>query len=84
MSKPCNDYLYSLALDSILHKEAMSNLTHGDLKGDYASHLEKHESPELCSIGCVDIPAGYFPVTVEEKALSRALNLKLDFCLLPW
>lgn len=31
-----------------------------------------------------DIPSGYFPVTPEEKAASRALNWKLDIFLLPF
>ena len=31
-----------------------------------------------------DIPSGYFPVTAEEKAMSRALNRKLDIFLLPF
>jgi hypothetical protein len=31
-----------------------------------------------------DIPSGYFPVTAEEKAISRALNRKLDIFLLPF
>ena len=35
------------------------------------------------SDGC-DIPSGYFPVTAEEKAMSRALNRKLDIFLLPF
>lgn len=34
--------------------------------------------------GSADVPAGYFPVTAEEKALSRALNRKLDIYLLPF
>lgn len=62
----------------------MANFDHSQLKGDDASHLEKHESPETLSHDSVDIPAGYFPITTEEKALSRALNLKLDLFLLPF
>ena len=31
-----------------------------------------------------NVPAGYFPVTAEEKALSRSLNRKLDIFLLPF
>ena len=31
-----------------------------------------------------NVPAGHIPVTVEEKALSRALNRKLDIALLPF
>jgi hypothetical protein len=62
----------------------MANFDHSELKGDDVSHLEKHESPDTQSDDLVDIPAGYFPVTTEEKALSRALNLKLDLYLLPF
>lgn len=61
----------------------MANFDHSELKGDDASHLEKHEPPDISSNDFVDIPAGYFPVTPEEKSLSRALNLKLDVFLLP-
>jgi hypothetical protein len=31
-----------------------------------------------------DLPSGYFPDTAEEKAMSRALNRKLDLFLLPF
>lgn len=31
-----------------------------------------------------DVPAGHVPVTNEEKALSRAINRKLDITLLPF
>jgi hypothetical protein len=31
-----------------------------------------------------EVPAGYFPVTVEEKAMSRSLNMKFDIFLLPF
>jgi hypothetical protein len=31
-----------------------------------------------------EVPAGYFPVTVEEKAMSSALNVKFDIFLLPF
>lgn len=31
-----------------------------------------------------NVPAGHIPVTQEEKALSRALNRKLDIYLLPF
>lgn len=30
-----------------------------------------------------NLPAGYFPLTEEEKQLSRSVNRKLDFVLLP-
>jgi hypothetical protein len=62
----------------------MANFDHSELKGDDVSHLEKHESPEASPSDFVDIPVGYFPVTTEEKALSRALNVKLDIFLLPF
>ncbi len=61
----------------------MSEFDHSELKGGDVSHLEKHESPEALSNEFVDVPAGYFPVTTEDKALSRALNVKLDLFLLP-
>ncbi len=32
----------------------------------------------------MEVPAGYFPVTVEERAMSRALNVKFDIFLLPF
>jgi hypothetical protein len=62
----------------------MANFDHSELKGDDVSHLEKHASPETSSNDVMDIPAGYFPITNEEKALSRALNVKLDIFLLPF
>jgi hypothetical protein len=62
----------------------MVNFDHSELKGDDVSHLEKHDPQETLSDDFVDIPAGYFPVTTEEKASSRALNLKLDLFLLPF
>jgi hypothetical protein len=31
-----------------------------------------------------EVPAGYFPVTVEEKTMSRSLNVKFDIFLLPF
>lgn len=34
--------------------------------------------------GKENVPAGHVPVTSEEKALSRALNRKLDVWLLPF
>jgi hypothetical protein len=61
----------------------MSNFDQSGLRGDDASHLEKHESPEASPSDLVDIPAGYFPSTAEEKALNRGLNIKLDIFLLP-
>jgi hypothetical protein len=68
----------------IIQYNTMANFDNSDLKGDDVSHLEKHESPEALSNDFVDIPAGYFPVTTEEKAFSRALNVKLDVFLLPF
>jgi hypothetical protein len=31
-----------------------------------------------------DAPDGYYPRSAEERALSRALNRKLDLCVLPF
>lgn len=62
----------------------MSNFDHSELKADDVSHLEKHESPEASPSDFVDIPTGYFPVTAEEKALNRSLNLRLDIMILPF
>ena len=42
------------------------------------------DTPETEPTGSGDIPSGYFPVTAEEKAMSRALNRKLDIFLLPF
>jgi hypothetical protein len=48
-------------------------------------HLEKSTSiPAIQPSDGTDIPAGYFPITLEEKAMSRALNRKLDIFLLPF
>jgi hypothetical protein len=63
----------------------MSNFDHSELKiEDDALHFEKRDSQEIASNEIVDVPAGYFPATTEEKALSRALNIKLDIFLLPF
>lgn len=57
-----------------------------DGKSDDAVHLEKPTdntvATEPRSAG--DVPSGYFPVTAEERAMSRALNRKLDIFLLPF
>jgi hypothetical protein len=55
-------------------------------KNDNFVHSEKiHDSnPGSEPSGSTDVPAGYFPVTAEEKAMSRALNRKLDIFLLPF
>jgi hypothetical protein len=49
-------------------------------------HLEKSadDIPMAEPTSRGDIPSGYFPVTAEEKAMSRALNRKLDIFLLPF
>jgi hypothetical protein len=48
-------------------------------------HLETGMSPiEADSRDKENLPAGHIPVTQEEKALSRALNRKLDIFLLPF
>ena len=62
----------------------MANFDHSELKGDDVSHIEKHDAKEISSEKFVEVPAGYFPVTTEEKVLSRALNIKLDVYLLPY
>jgi hypothetical protein len=45
-------------------------------------HVEGNRSMHTRVLG--DQPAGHIPVTQEEKALSRALNRKLDIYLLPF
>jgi hypothetical protein len=52
----------------------------------HADQLEKPADflPTTDSEENAEIPAGYFPVTVEEKAMSRALNVKFDIFLLPF
>lgn len=50
-------------------------------------HVEKGASdpPEVePQEGKENVPAGHIPVTSEERALSRALNRKLDIALLPF
>jgi MFS family permease len=57
-----------------------------DDKNNDALHMEKPiglPNGSQSSDGS-DIPAGYFPVSAEEKAMSRALNRKLDIFLLPF
>lgn len=63
----------------------MASLDDKDYKND-TLHLEKSMStlPGTQSSDGTDIPSGYFPVTAEEKAMSRALNRKLDIFLLPF
>lgn len=48
--------------------------------------LEKSEDfvPTADSPDNAEVPAGYFPVTAEEKSMSRALNVKFDIFLLPF
>ncbi len=52
----------------------------------HADQLEKPADllPTIDPEENVEVPAGYFPVTAEEKAMSRALNLKFDIFLLPF
>jgi hypothetical protein len=59
---------------------------HTNSKGDDVSHLGKRlgNGPKTHLSGIADIPAGYFPVSTEERALSRSLNIKLDIFLLPF
>jgi hypothetical protein len=82
ISQHLNDRLFLIS-QRHYNTSFMANLDHSELNGEDL-HLEKHESPETSSHDFVDIPAGYFPVTTEEKALSRALNIKLDVFLLPF
>lgn len=62
----------------------MAAFNHADRKSDDVSHMDKLDPPEAQPTGGDDMPAGYFPVTAEEKALNRKINRKLDFCLLPF
>jgi hypothetical protein len=64
----------------------MATHTSNDHKLDDTVHLEKPmgDTPGSEPSGGVDVPAGYFPVTAEEKAMSRSLNRKLDIFLLPF
>ena len=57
-----------------------------DQKLEDIIHLEKStdDMPRAEPSSRGDIPSGYFPVTAEEKAMSRALNRKLDIFLLPF
>ena len=57
-----------------------------DHKLEDTSHLEgsPDDIPGTEPSGGDDIPAGYIPVTAEEKAMSRRLNRKLDIFLLPF
>jgi hypothetical protein len=63
----------------------MAARTSDDHKLNDTAHLEKPiDIPGSEPGGDVDVPAGYFPVTAEEKAMSRSLNRKLDIYLLPF
>jgi hypothetical protein len=63
----------------------MASLDDNDNKNDILQ-LEKpmRAPPYTQPTDGTDIPSGYFPVTAEEKAMSRALNRKLDIFLLPF
>ena len=63
----------------------MAHLDGNDNKNDVL-HLEKCVSTAhrtQPSDGS-ETPSGYFPETAEEKAMSRALNRKIDIFLLPF
>jgi hypothetical protein len=67
----------------------MAALAPSDEQGHDHLHLEacpspNGASPEKAPSGGENVPDGYIPDTAEEKALSRALNLKLDTFLLPF
>jgi hypothetical protein len=64
----------------------MAAYTSSDHKLGDTLHLEKStgDNPGSEPSNGADVPAGYFPVTAEEKAMSRALNRKLDIFLLPF
>lgn len=54
-------------------------------KNQELDHLEAGMSPVDTDLrGKENVPAGHVPVSQEEKALSRALNRKLDIFLLPF
>jgi len=81
----------TLQLSSILLSlnSKMTSSSHAEAeKSDvlHADQLEKpaHLLPTTDSDENTDVPAGYFPVTAEEKAMSRALNVKFDIFLLPF
>jgi hypothetical protein len=67
-------------MTSFKHMEApKSDILHSDQLEKPADPFPKTHPGENA-----EVPAGYFPVTVEEKAMSRALNVKFDIFLLPF
>lgn len=63
----------------------MTLFKHSDTQKSDVLQVEKPESvlPALEPGQNLEIPSGYVPVTSEEQALNKALNLKLDMLLLP-
>jgi len=48
------------------------------------AHDENIAMNEMTAVQLADKPEGYFPVTQEEKNMSRKINRKLDICILPF
>lgn len=58
-------------------EKLQKTLDHVETGASDAAEVEPQEGKD-------NVPAGHVPVTSEERALSRALNRKLDFALLPF
>jgi hypothetical protein len=64
----------------------MTSFENSEAQKSEVLQLEKQEAfaPTADTPDNAEVPAGYFPVTAEEKAMSRALNVKFDIFLLPF
>jgi hypothetical protein len=65
----------------------MTSSKHAEAESSDVLHADQLEKPAdllPTTDSDAEIPAGYFPVTAEEKAMSRALNVKFDIFLLPF
>ena len=48
------------------------------------SHEEDKTTAEMLAVQNADTPAGYFPVTPEERMMNRKVNRKIDLFILPF
>lgn len=54
------------------------------LEKSNTSHEEDKTTAEMAAVQKADTPAGYFPVTPEERMMNRKVNRKIDLFILPF
>ena len=64
----------------------MNLFKHSEAQKSDVAQVEKSETalPETEITQKLEVPSGYVPVTPEDQAMNKSLNLKLDMLLLPF